>query len=94
MSCALQVCGDPTCPVCSVNERFRVVPCFALVDGEPCTLVANHPGACRAKTRAGKAERAELKPSKGLPDLSAPRAAAVALGRRKRNRKVFTRGNA
>jgi hypothetical protein len=33
-----------------------------------------------------KRDRAELKASKALPDLSAPRAAAVALGRRKRYR--------
>lgn len=58
-----------------------------------CTVVAKLP---QPKTHDAlqKRDRAELRASKVLPDLSAPRAAAIALGRRKRNRKVFTRGNA
>jgi hypothetical protein len=85
-SCALQNCGSPDCPVCSVNVRFAIVACNGHVDGEPCCLVVNHRCPCRAKPKAGKVERAELKDSKPAPDLSAPRAAAVALGRKRRTR--------
>lgn len=90
MSCAMTRCADPSCGPCTVNERFRIVRCtgtVAIPKGEvQCRYVAGHSGACTADTRDGKVERAELKESAPLPDLSGPRAAAIALGQRKRHR--------
>lgn len=79
--CALEACADPECPVCSVNRRFEVEAC-----PRDCRLVLGHPGPCQVTTRKAKAERAEFKPAKALPDLSAPRAASTALAFKKRHR--------
>ena len=70
-SCAIAPCED---------SRERGGPGCDL-----CDRVAKLP---QLKTRLDlqKRDRAELKDAEPLPDLSAPRAAAIALGRRKRHR--------
>lgn len=50
-----------------------------------CTVIAKLPQPS-FKSDLQKRDKAELKPSPVLPDLSGPRAAAVALGQRKRTR--------
>lgn len=80
--CAVADCGVPTCAVCRSVERFAVVECRRSL---ACRFVDGHPNACEPR-RAGKVERADLKDSEPLEDLSAPRAAAAALSRMKRTR--------
>lgn len=57
-----------------------------------CTVIAKLPQPTHASDLK-KHDRADFRESKLLPDLTGPRAAAIALGQRKRTRKVFTRGN-
>lgn len=83
-SCALTRCTDPTCSTCSVTTRFAVVPCNAF--GVRCKFISGHPGDCQPTRAAEKIERAELKASKVLPDLSAPGAPAQSLAFVKRHR--------
>lgn len=90
-SCATTGCGNPDCQVCTVSARFVIVACVGTAEGKPCRMVKNHPGRCQASMRAGKTERAELKESKPVPDLSGPRAAATALGFQKRKREGAVR---
>jgi hypothetical protein len=66
-----------------VNTRFAIEHCKR---DATCKLVDRHPGKCVEDPRAGKTERADLKDSKPVPDLSGPRAPAIALGRKKRTR--------
>lgn len=92
-SCALGPCdrsrerGGPGCDLCDRVAKLRIVRCVGLTQEEqkPCGLVAGHEGPCQRGTR-GKAAQPDLKDAEPLPDLSAPRAAAIALGRVKRYR--------
>lgn len=68
--CAIADCGDPTCPVCTVNERFHVEPCPQLVDGVPCKMVAGHPPGCRA---VAAAEKVDTSTRDGDPKLAGER---------------------
>ena len=78
--------GGPGCDMCDRVSKIRVVRCGGLThEQKPCGLVDGHEGPCRRSSH-GRSERAELKDSKELPDFSAPRAAAVALGRIRRHR--------
>lgn len=79
--------GGAGCNLCDVVAKLKLERCKKLVDGVQCRYVAGHqPMKCSVTVREGKTEAAELKESKPLPDLSAPRAAAAALGRIKRKR--------
>jgi hypothetical protein len=100
-SCAIGPCdaslerGGAGCDLCDRIAKIRIVRCVGLTQAEqkPCALVEGHRGPCKPSTN-GKVERAELKESEPLPDLTGPRAAAIALGRRKRHRDGPHRGNA
>ena len=79
--------GGPGCDLCDRVAKIRVVRCPGVTqeDQKPCGLVQGHPGPCRRGTR-GRVDQAELKDAEPRPDLSGPRAAAIALGRIKRHR--------
>jgi hypothetical protein len=48
--CAIEACDKPSCPVCSVNERFPpVVGCKRLGTIKPCKFVAGHRDECQVK---------------------------------------------
>lgn len=92
--CATGPCGRPGCRVCGLAlEPLQPAGCQRQTKTGPCRSVLGHYGPC-LPPRAGKAEVAELKESKVLPDLSGPRAAAIALGQVKRHRDGPHRGNA
>lgn len=80
-------CDDPTCNLCTVVAHLVIRQCIHdTAQGYPCRLVEGHPGEHLAVTRAGKTERADLKESARVPDLSADRAAATSLAFKKRKR--------
>jgi hypothetical protein len=49
--CAIEPCLHSACQVCSVSERFRIVPCQTQTKDGPCKLIANHPGPCRSEQK-------------------------------------------
>lgn len=90
MSCGTVGCSSPDCPVCTVNARFVIVPCPRFVDGEACKKVAGHYPPCVATVNAGKVERADLKDSKPVVEITNEQA-AIALAYKKRKREGAVR---
>jgi hypothetical protein len=87
--------GGEGCDLCDRVAHIRIVRCVGLTQEEqqPCGLVEHHPGPCKPSGN-GKVERPDLKDSEPVPDLTGPRAAAIALGRKRRHRDGPHRGTA
>lgn len=74
------------CYLCDIIAHLEIPVCGKPIDGTTCCYEEGHLCPCVASARAGKKERAELKESKILPDLSGPRAAAESLSQVRRSR--------
>lgn len=87
MSCATTGCVDPACQVCTVNLRFPTPQACGrdLPDNKTCGQVIGHPRECRPG-RAGKVESPDLRESEPVEELIGERAAAIALGQKRRHR--------